>query len=254
MGSSATSLVFLAALATLAPSPASAWTSGTHERIAAAALAALPPPMRSFLEPSLGDLRAGSVRPDFIAGDDAHHLYCLEDSCGDAPDHLAAQYERLLADFRRPGRRGPLLSTIALLFPAGCSSPGAAGPDGTGTLAFRLGVLAHYLADVCVPYHTVPYVEPAKSRHLRFELEVEGNFDRVALALDGRTDDIGPTLREYAIGLARAARTDLAVVDDPAESHGSDRYRAAVDSSCSCAVNAVADLWFAVLTRVQAAD
>lgn len=249
--SSYAAIAILAIAQILSPSPAAAWLSGTHERIATDALALLPPPMRASLEPSLGELREGSVRPDFISGDGGHHMYCLETACGDAPDHLSEQYAKLLTDFRRASWPSYLFSGIALLFPAGCS-PGSntAGPDGGGTLAFRLGMLAHYIADISVPYHTIPYVEPAKSRHFLFELEADNRLGQVNPAFDGRNDDIGPALREYAIGLAREARTDLAVVDDPAESHNSARYRAAVDRSYARAVNAVADLWFAALSRV----
>jgi hypothetical protein len=202
--------------------------------------------MRDRLRPALADLETGAVYPDLILTDFDHHAYCLETWCGDAPDTIAREYAEILADFRpRPFWHGAL-AALASPFPAGCSprrSPTGIVEEKRYNLAFRLGVISHYAADVNVPYHTVPYVEPLKTRHL-------ANLDRLAAAPDGRTDDLAADLRSFAIGQAHAAREDLATVDQPSLSHDSPRYWSAVDRSYSRAVNAVADIWYTILTRV----
>lgn len=229
----------------LLPAVAGAWMPATHGRIAADAVELLPPPLRDALRPDLAALQRGSVYPDLVLLDFDHHAWCPDADCGDAPDHLAAGFAQLVRDFPRRPPWVRALAALPALVPAGCAPHRA---EETETLAFRLGILAHYLADVCEPYHAVPYVEPVATRHLAFEREVDLWLPRLHAAFDGANDDIGGQVAAFAIEQARAARADLAAIDVPGPR--TERFAAAVDRSYSRAVNAVADLWYALLVRV----
>jgi len=253
----AAAALLLAGALALAPSPAAAWMPETHRRIAADALELLPAAQRERLRPFAADLADGSTYPDTIVVGGEHHLWCPDSDCGDAPAWIAAEYARLLADFRGTTAGGVLAAMLAVLVPAGCSSGGGADPLGLdpeldANLGFRLGALGHYLADLAVPYHTVPYEPPWKERHLAFEEEVEERVGTLAAAFDGRRDDVGADPAGYAVGLAEASRRELPLVDDPRIGHGSPRYRDAVDRCYARAANAVADLWSSLLSRLPA--
>jgi len=245
----------LAAAIALVPATGRAWMPQTHRRIAADALELLPPAQREILRPSAGRLAEGSTFPDTIVVGGEHHLWCPDSPCGDAPDWIAREYARLLADFRERRASDPLALLLAVLVPAGCSSSSSADPLGLdpeldADLGFRLGAIGHYLADLAVPYHTVPYALPWKERHLAFEDEAEARLAELTASFDGRRDDVGADPAGYAIGLAEASRRALPVVDDPRIDHRSARYRDAVDRCYARAVNAVADLWSSILARL----
>lgn len=224
----------------------------THRRIAADAAALLPSSLRARLG-SLADLQEGSTYPDTIVVGSEHHLYCIETDCGDAPATVAAEFREIVEDFRAVGALDVLAAAAAALFPAGCSAKRddtGLDPALAGNLAFRLGAIAHYLADMSVPYHTLPYEEPVKTRHLAFEDEVDALLPGLAAAWDGRLDDIGGDPAGATVASARAARGELAIVDDPAIDHASAAYRDAVARCYGRAVNAVADLWYSLLLRL----
>lgn len=251
MGLRVRAAIAAALAAALAAPPAAAWMPETHRRIAADAAALLPAPLQARLG-SLADLREGAVYPDTILVGGEHHLYCIETYCGDAPETVAAEYRELLEDFRRAGPLDLLAAAAAALFPAGCSAKRddtGLDPARAGNLAFRCGAATHYLADLSVPYHTLPYVEPVKTRHLAFENEVDALLPGLAAEGDG-LDDLGGDPAGAAIASARAARAELALVDDPAVDHASAAYRDAIARCYGRAVNAVADLLYSVLIRL----
>lgn len=234
-----------------APTPAAAWSLATHRRIVADAAALLPQPMRDRLG-QLADLQSGTLYPDSINTGREHHIYCPDGSCGDAPATVAGGFRAIVADFRSTGLLDILAAIPAALLPAGCSSRADADPDPIrdGNLAFRLGVVAHYLADVNVPYHTIPYTAPAQIRHPFFENEFDVRFSDVTATFDGRFDDVGGDPAAATAACAGAAHEVLPFVDDPGTDHASARYRDTVAGCYGRAVNAVADLWYSVLLRL----
>jgi hypothetical protein len=235
-----------ALLLLLLPAGAAGWMPATHGRIAADALEQLPAPLREALRPRLEDLKKGSVYPDVILMDFEHHAWCPASLCGDAPDFVAASFSALLRDEApRPGW-ARLLAALPAIVPAGCAPRAAADP--TESLAFRLGVISHYLADAGEPYHTVPFVEPVATRHLAFEREVDAGLDRLRPTFDGRHDDVAGRVRSLVVELALEANGELAAID--ARGPRTPRFQEAVDRAYSRCVNAVADLWYALLTRV----
>lgn len=242
--------ILLAALA--AASDAGAWAFGTHRRIVADALAALPEDMRRGLEASSGEISDGSVHPDIELQDWENHYTCPDGSCGNAPRHVAASFDSIVRDFSGGPSEG-LGFLIAALFPAGCSSKSSpAGPTPEPppeSLAFRLGVIAHYMADVNAPYHAAPLEALPLDEHLAFELDVDQRLGGIAFTFDGRYRDVGGDPAGFVLESSALTRRDLGRLLVMGEGREK-ALQALIRRRYDRAVNDVVDLWYSILKRL----
>jgi hypothetical protein len=126
--------------------PIFGWGSKTHQKIAKEAFYALPKEYQKRLSPYLDEIIEGSTAPDRIYRDFDNHIYHVNGSKGKGPEKIREKYleiVRLIQD-KKPWR----------------------------LIAFQLGVLSHYIADLNQPLHTAT----SKSEnlfHSKYEKDAE---------------------------------------------------------------------------------
>uniref|UniRef100_A0A7C3MK74 Phospholipase C n=1 Tax=Dictyoglomus thermophilum TaxID=14 RepID=A0A7C3MK74_DICTH len=112
----------------LLSTPILGWGGKTHQKIAKEAFYALPKEYQKKLSPYFDEIIDGSTAPDRIYRDFDSHIYHVYGSKGKGPEKVREKYLeiiRLIQD-KKPWR----------------------------LIAFQLGVLSHYIADLNQPLHT----------------------------------------------------------------------------------------------------
>lgn len=234
--------------------PCRGWGASTHLRIAREALGAMPPAMQAELAGDSTDLNEGILYPDFTLRDLENHSWCPEGACGSALEKIEAEYQGIIGDFQ--GRSlARALALVLLVFPAGCSSgsDGSLGPtaEQAGSIAFRLGLVAHYLSDINQPYHTVESVGAYDAGHDEFEHHADDIAGTLPFRFDGVYTDVGGNVRGFAMASAQASFTDLQLLSGPAGERDGALYRQVMERRFSQAVNDVIDLWYSILIRIR---
>lgn len=246
--------VLLAGVLLIPPEPCLGWGAATHLRIAQEALDAMPPEMRAELAADSTDVSEGMLYPDFTLRDLENHAWCPDGSCGSAPQKIDAEYREILSDF---GGRSltRAVAAVLLLLPAGCSSGSGdtvgPSPDQARSLSFRLGLVAHYLADLNQPYHTVKSEGAYGEEHDVFEAHVDDVVRSLNFRFDGSYTDIGDNVSGFAMNSARASHAELELISASAGAPDDALFNEVAERRFSQAVNDVVDLWYSILIRVR---
>jgi len=108
--------------------PIFGWSTKTHQKIAKEALYSLPKEYQRKLSPYLDELLEGSVAPDRIYKDFNNHVFHVHVDKGKGPEKVREKYLEIIS-LVQEGKPWRLI-------------------------AFQLGVLSHYIADLNNPLHT----------------------------------------------------------------------------------------------------
>ncbi len=159
--------------------------------------------------------------PDSVFGDWAHHFYDVwGNRRGDAPQRIAELYREAVR-LRAAGDTTAASTTV--------------------------GLMSHYYADICQPFHTsAPQSPSVKNTHVSYEKTVEEYTDapgknRVWIAGDG-TDYIGDAT-PYAVSSDYAAHPDYLPLITRYREHGFDtRVRSITRAGLNRAAGGLADM------------
>ncbi len=108
--------------------PLFGWSAKTHQKIVKEAFYSLPKEYQRKISPYIDELLKGSVAPDRVYRDFDNHVFHIHGNKGKGPDKVRQKYLEIinLIQEKRPWR----------------------------LIAFELGVLSHYIADLNQPLHT----------------------------------------------------------------------------------------------------
>ncbi len=108
--------------------PIFGWSAKTHQKIVKEALYSLPKEYQRKLIPYLDELLEGSVAPDKVYRDFDNHIFHVHGNKGKGPEKVREKYYEIISliQEKKPWR----------------------------LIAFQLGVLSHYIADLNQPLHT----------------------------------------------------------------------------------------------------
>lgn len=109
-------------------SPVFGWSAKTHQKIVKEALYSLPKEYQRKLMPYIDEMLNGSIAPDRVYKDFDNHVFHIHGNKGRGPEKVRQKYLEIvsLIQEKRPWR----------------------------LIAFELGVLSHYIADLNQPLHT----------------------------------------------------------------------------------------------------
>lgn len=121
-------LTILLFLLVLFLNPIFGWSAKTHQKIVKEALYSLPKEYQRKLIPYMEEMLNGSVAPDRVYRDFDNHVFHVHGNKGKGPEKIRQKYLEIvnLIQEKRPWR----------------------------LIAFELGVLSHYIADLNQPLHT----------------------------------------------------------------------------------------------------
>lgn len=150
-------LMVVALVIGLDPPTARAWSYHTHRKIVSDAFARMPQPFVTRFQPYRNQILRGSTDPDSLLRDFENHVHHVHGGHRKAgtPTFIKKSFDELVARFRRG--------------------------DPDETVAYHLGLLAHYIADLNQPLHTDgANVDPQESNyHMTFEHDVQGRLSRI---------------------------------------------------------------------------
>ena len=126
--------------------PTLGWSGKTHFKIAEEAVYSLPKEYQRKIVPYMDELLEGSVAPDRVYKDFDNHIYQVDNKKGKGPEKVREKYLEIvsLIQSKRPWR----------------------------LVAFQLGVLSHYVADLNQPLHTATSGNEDKF-HSKYEKNAE---------------------------------------------------------------------------------
>ncbi len=138
-------LLFLIII-TLFSSPIWSWSGKTHQRIVENALNYMPREFQKRIIPYKNEILEGSVAPDRVYRDFQNHVYDFGTRKGGGIEKVRGKYYQIISLIRekKPWR----------------------------LIAFELGVLSHYIADLNQPLHTSSDYEE-KQFHSKYEKDAE---------------------------------------------------------------------------------
>ncbi|MCS7202714.1 MAG: zinc dependent phospholipase C family protein [Dictyoglomus sp.] len=127
-------------------SPIWSWSGKTHQRIAENALKYMPKEFQRRIMPYKNEILEGSIAPDRVYRDFQNHIYDFERRKGGGIEKVREKYYHVISLIRdkKPWR----------------------------LIAYELGILSHYIADLNQPLHTSSSYEE-KEFHSKFEKDAE---------------------------------------------------------------------------------
>lgn len=149
-------LLFLVIIA-LFSSPIWSWSGKTHQRIVEDALNYMPREFQRRIIPYKSEILEGSLAPDRVYRDFQNHIYDFKTRKGGGIEKVRGKYYQIISLIRerKPWR----------------------------LIAFELGVLSHYIADLNQPLHTSSSYEE-KEFHSKYEKDAEQTVPRKVKALN----------------------------------------------------------------------
>lgn len=231
-------LATLLALALLVPS-ASAWVAGPdrphHADLAVAALEGLPPDLRALLEENLDAYRRGALDPDGItdAEKEVHtfyHTYEPESGTGGGVYRVELQ----LHEATMAMRRGAPPSQVA----------------------YDLGFLTHFVADLAVPFHTADGLYEDE-RHVPYEhaaYDHRADYEAHPTRAPQEVTDPAAYAKDLARRSAASSEALVRAIDDAEATGGwSPEVARLTEEATTLAVDAMADMLYTAYLRADPA-
>lgn len=127
-------------------SPIWSWSGKTHQRIVENVLNYMPKDFQRRITPYKNEILEGSIAPDRVYRDFQNHIYDFKTKKGEGIKKVRDKYYQIISFIRdkKPWR----------------------------LIAFELGVLSHYIADLNQPLHTSSSYEE-KGFHSKYEKDAE---------------------------------------------------------------------------------
>ncbi len=228
--------------------PGFSWSGNTHRKIAADALSLMPPEFQDRFGPFKKTMMNGAIDPDRLIKDFQNHVYHVHTSRPDtyrtAPDRLQELFDTILGLFH--GKEHLPISGKALK--AYLKHPPAP-RSRDEEIAYQLGLLSHYIADLNQPLHTDgAEIDPAEHEyHDLFEREVESQLSKISLP------PIKPApvtdIKQRVVEMTKAANEGYRSIGE-AYRQGNRIYdlQPLVQKQYAASVQQVMDFWYGAFT------
>ncbi|HNV68459.1 MAG TPA: helix-hairpin-helix domain-containing protein [Candidatus Ozemobacteraceae bacterium] len=226
--------------------PALSWSGNTHRKIAADALSLMPSEFQERFGSYKKTLMNGAVDPDRLIKDFQNHVYHVHTTRPDvwqvAPDRLQELFQTI-TDLLHGKERLPVSGKALKAYLKRSTTELSRDEE----IAYQLGLLSHYVADLNQPLHTDGAdIDPVENEyHDLFERDVENQLSQISL-LPIRANPVSD-LRQRTAEMAKEANSGYRAIGE-AYRQGNRAYDLTdlLQKQYSASVQQVIDFWLGV--------